>query len=108
MLIEKWALFGVRKSDNFEIKTDKGKVMADNVVVNPSAWKQDDLETLFGDEEVHFTNFTDLPSLMVELGIFPSKSKARHANRQGDIPTGFTDKFKASKKRMLWIWNPTE
>lgn len=84
-----------------------GGKMTDNVVVNSSAWEQEDLDILFGDEEVHFTNFTDLPSLMVELGIFPSKSKARHAGRAGDIPSGFTNKFKASKKRMLWIWNPT-
>lgn len=80
----------------------------ENVVVKNSKWKESDIEMLFGDEEVHFTEANDLPTLMVELDIFPSKSEARRAKREGPIPTGWTDEFKASKKRRLWIWNPTE
>lgn len=82
--------------------------MIENVIVKSSKWKEQDIVTLFGDEPVHITEATDLPTLMVELGIFKSKSQARQADRIGDIPTGFTFEFKASKKRRLWIWNPTE
>lgn len=84
----------------------------DNVVVRNSAWTERDLELHFGDlegnvEEVHFTDAQDLPNLLKELGVFPSTSQARQAGRDGPIPTGWTV-LKASKKRMLWIWNPTE
>ena len=78
----------------------------DNVVVKNSAWRESDLKILFGDEEVHFTNANDMPQLLKELGIFKSTSQARQAGRAGPIPEGFTFKFKASKKRDLWIWNP--
>ncbi len=80
----------------------------ENVIVKTSNWKESDIETLFGDEEVHFTEANDLSVLMKELGVFPSTSEARRAGRVGPIPEGFTEEFKASKKRRLWIWNPTE
>ena len=80
----------------------------ENVIVKNSNWKESDIETLFGDEEVHFTEANDLSVLMKELGVFPSTSEARRAGRVGPIPEGFTEEFKASKKRRLWIWNPTE
>ena len=82
--------------------------MIENIVVKNSKWIDSDLETLFENEEVHFTEHTDIPSLLVELGIFKSKSQSRQAGRQGEIEKGFTDNFKASKKRKLWIWNPNE
>jgi hypothetical protein len=41
-----------------------------------------------------------------EMNIFTSTSEARRAGRDGPIPQGFTNDFKASKKRRLWIWNP--
>jgi hypothetical protein len=80
----------------------------ENIVVKSSKWKEEDLEMLFDDEEVHFTEETTIPRLMKELNIFPSTSQAIRAGRTGDISEGFTDRFKASKKRTLWIWNPTE
>lgn len=80
----------------------------ENVIVKTSAWAERDIEVLFGSEPVHFTEASDLPNLLVELGIFPSTSAARRAGRDGAIPDGFTDRFKASKKRFIWIWNPTE
>ena len=80
----------------------------ENVIVKNSNWKESDIETLFDDEEVHFTEANDLSVLMKELGVFPSTSEARRAGRVGPIPEGFTEEFKASKKRRLWIWNPTE
>jgi len=79
-----------------------------NVVVRNSAWTDRDIELLFDDEEIHFTDATCLSVLMKEMGIFKSTSDARRAGRVGPIPDGFTFEFKASKKVMLWIWNPTE
>lgn len=79
----------------------------ENVVVSSSPWTDRDLELLFGDEPIHFTSAEDMPRLMVELEAYPSTSKARQAGRVGDIPNGWTE-FKASKKRQVWIWNPTE
>ncbi len=80
----------------------------ENVIVKNSAWRESDVELLFEDEEVHFTEARDIPALMKEMGIFKSTSEARRAGRVGPIPDGFTFSFKASKKRSLWIWNPTE
>jgi len=83
-----------------------------NVIVKSSSWTDRDIELHFGGldgevEEVHFTEMQDIPNLMKEMGVFPSTSEARRAGRTGPIPTGWTE-LKASKKRMLWIWNPTE
>lgn len=88
------------------------KEQISNVVVKSAPWTERDLELHFGDlegniEEVHFTEAQDLPNLLKELGVFPSTSEARRAGRDGPIPEGWTE-LKASKKRMLWIWNPTE
>lgn len=82
--------------------------IVENVIVNGPHVKDNDAELLFGDQPVHFTSAKDLPNLLKELGIFPSTSEAKRAGRDGPIPKGFTDAFKASKIRKLWIWNPTE
>lgn len=82
--------------------------MIENIVVKSSAWCDSDIKTIFEDEDVLFTEAVDLPSLLVELEIFKSKSQARKAGRDGAIPDGYTHEFKASKKRRLYIWNPTE
>lgn len=82
--------------------------LIENVVVKGSAWLDSDIETLFGDEEVFFAESDELSALMRELGVFPSASAARRAGRHGPIPEGWTHEFKASKKRRLWIWNPTK
>jgi len=85
----------------------------ENVIIKNSAWREEDLAALFGDldgnvEQVFFAESDELSALMRELDIFPSASKARQAGRVGEIPSGWTAEFKASKKRRLWIWNPTE
>jgi len=85
----------------------------ENIIIKNSAWRDEDIATLFGDlegnvEEVTFAESDEMSALMRELGVFPSASKARQAGRQGPIPDGWTAEFKASKKRRLWIWNPTE
>ncbi|MCK5615407.1 hypothetical protein KAR91_76800 [Candidatus Pacearchaeota archaeon] len=85
----------------------------DNIIIKGSKWRESDIETLFGDlegnvEEVIFAESDEMGALMRELGVFPSANAARRAGREGPIPSGFTFEFKASKKRRLWIWNPTE
>ena len=82
--------------------------LIENVVIKGSAWLDSDIETLFGDEEVFIAESDELGALMRELGVFPSASAARRAGRQGPIPEGWTAEFKASKKRRIWIWNPSE
>lgn len=78
----------------------------ENVIVNGPHVRASDRELLFGDQPVHFTDAKDMPNLLKELGIFASTSEARRAGRDGPIPRGFTNDFKASKRRRLWIWNP--
>lgn len=79
-----------------------------NLIIKSNKIISTDKETLFGDEEVTYIEEPmDMSQLMVKLGIYPSSSKARQAGRVGDIPTGWTE-YKASKKVMLYIWNPTE
>ena len=87
--------------------------MNENVVIKSSAWREEDIPALFGDmegnvEDVFYAESDELSALMRELGVYPSASVARRAGRVGDIPTGWTAEFKASKKRRIWIWNPTE
>ena len=79
-----------------------------NIIINGHFVKDTDANTLFGDEDVHYTDETDISRLMVELGLYKSTSKARAAGRVGVVTSGFTDKFKATKKTVLWIWNPSE
>lgn len=78
-----------------------------NIVVKDSPWTASDLNTLFETEDIIFTEAKCMSNLMVELGVFPSTSKARAAGRFGAIPSGYTE-FKASKKKRIWIWNPSD
>lgn len=78
-----------------------------NIVVTSSFWTPRDLELLFGDESVIFTSARDLQTLVCELGLFPSKTKAIAAGRQGELPSGWTV-FKGNKKTTMWLWNPNE
>ena len=82
--------------------------MIENIIINDSAWRESDIKTLFGDEQVFFAESNEMSALMRELEIFPSASAARRAGRVGPIPDGWTEEFKASKKRRLWIWNPAK
>ena len=82
--------------------------MIENIIITSSPWQESDVKTLFGDEQVFFAESDELSALMRELEVFPSASAARRAGREGPIPEGWTAEFKASKKRRLWIWNPTE
>ena len=80
----------------------------ENVIITDSGWRESDVKTLFGDEQVFYAESDELSALMRELGIYPSASAARRAGRFGPIPAGWTAEFKGSKKRRLWIWNPSE
>lgn len=79
----------------------------ENVIIMNSFVQPTDAFTLFQREDVYVTTETDLPRLLVEIGVFKSTSEARRAGRIGEVPSGWTDQFKASRKRRLWIWNPT-
>ena len=74
-------------------------------------WKENllpsDIPLLFGSESVIYTNETDLPALLVELGIYKSKSQARKAGRTGLIPSGYNE-IKAGKRDFLFLWKPSE
>lgn len=82
---------------------------ANCIIVNGPYILPTDVATLFGGSQdvIHYTDETDLSRLMVELGVYPSTSQARRVGRHGPVPTGFTE-YKASKKRPICIWNPTE
>lgn len=79
----------------------------ENIIIDNQYLQSNDKEILFGEELVYLTKTTDLPQLLVELGIYKSKSEARKANRIGNIAEGWTHNFKASKKNYIYIWNPT-
>lgn len=78
-----------------------------NIVVKDSPWTKRDLEIIYEDEEVIFVDNIQLPTLLAQLKVYKSASQARQAGRVGEIPAGYTE-LKASKKRTLYIWNPTE
>lgn len=66
-----------------------------------------DAQALWEDEPFELMSATDLPDLLVQCGIYKSKSEARRAGRDGPIPPGWTQ-MKASKKVPVFcIWNPT-
>ena len=78
-----------------------------NIVIQNGFVLNTDIPTLFGNEPVVNSQAPNLETLMVELGLYPSKSKAIKDGRRGPIPLGFTE-FKATKKQKVWIWNPSE
>ncbi len=77
----------------------------ENVIISSSDLLPGDKELIFQNEEVYCTETTDLPTLLVELGVYESKSKAKQTGRVGPIPNGYSE-LKASKVRRLYIWNP--
>lgn len=81
--------------------------MIENIIIMSCKVQPTDQEILFGDEPVHLTTTTDLSRLLVEVGVYKTTSEARRAGREGQVAEGWTDEFKASKKRRIWIWNPS-
>lgn len=78
-----------------------------NIVMDTSNVLATDIRTLFGEEPIFWSRAKDLQTLMMECGIYKSKSQAMKAGRAGPIPSGWTV-FRASKTKTLWIWNPSE
>lgn len=85
----------------------------ENLVVISSPYTDEDLKIVFGDidgiihDDIKFIEDVDLSVIVKDLGIYPSTSKARNAGRVGPIPKGYTE-YRASKKKKLYIWNPSE
>jgi hypothetical protein len=79
--------------------------MIENVIISTSDLLPGDKELIFQDEEVFYTETLDLPSLLVEMGIYESKGQAKKAGRVGVVANGYSE-VKASKIRRLFIWNP--
>ena len=79
-----------------------------NIVVKSSKWTNRDIEILFENEHVHYTECTDISTLLKEIGVYDSISRAKRDGKCGPIPAGFTFSYKASKKHRIWIWNPDE
>ena len=78
------------------------------VVILSSQWREEDIPVLFEKEdEIIYTDTTELSVLCKELGIYPSSSAARKAGRVGSLPTGWSE-IKASRKDFLFVWNPDE
>lgn len=81
--------------------------MIENIVISGSKWHPEDIDIIFSNEPYIEIEAADLPSLLVKLDIYKTTSEARRAGRAGEIPKGYTE-LKASKTRMLYIWNPLE
>lgn len=81
--------------------------MIENIVIIGSKCTKRDLELIFGSEKVQYCSSTSYEQLMKELGVYPSTSAARKANRFGLIPSGYTE-YKASRIHRIFIWNPDE
>lgn len=89
----------------------------ENVIMLDSEWGPLDIDDDYGIfsgmqpglpvEPIHFSTARDLPNLLKDLRVYESTSEARRAGRDGPIPPGWSE-MKASKRRTLWIWNPTE
>lgn len=77
-----------------------------NIVVQSSKYTSRDLELIFPNEQVIAVPNVPLPTLLKMLKVYKSAGEAIRAGRTGEIPTGYTE-LKASKKRTIYIWNPT-
>lgn len=78
-----------------------------NIIIQSENVHESDSALLFGDEPVVLSRAKDLTDLVVELGLYKSKSQARAANRIGDLPTGWAE-LRGNKKTFLFLWNPSE
>ena len=78
-----------------------------NVIIRSSCHEPSDAELLFSGEPWVFSDAKTIPELLVELGIYKTRSDCRRAGRDGPIKPGWT-MMKASKAVFcLCIWNPS-
>lgn len=99
---------GVYVVDNGTLKLTKDDVKIkkiDDIVISTSEFRVSDIKTIFDTNIVYLTDTIDIPSLLVELGIYNSKGIAKSVGRTGSVEDGYSE-IKASKTRMLYIWNP--
>lgn len=78
-----------------------------NIIIKTSDYTKRDIEIIFEDEPVIFMEDVTLDILCKDLGIYKSTSEARRAGRIGNIPKGYSE-IKASKKVILYVWNPED
>lgn len=86
--------------------------MIHNFIVNHGQVTDDDVAAMFGDfdgvideiDDIIFSDATDLADLAVEVGLFPSKTRARKNGLHGPIPHGLS--WIGTKKRRFFVWNP--
>lgn len=76
-----------------------------NYIIKNSKWEEKDINVLFGDETVKIIDVDTMQDLCVLLGAYESKSKARQAGREGQIPKGFSEMW-LNKRVKIWLWNP--
>lgn len=78
-----------------------------NIIIQNDKLLPTDKELFFGSEDVIFINHEDFSQLLVENGVFKSKSQARKAGFV-KIPKGFST-WRIGKYRFeLVIFNPLE
>ena len=79
------------------------------VVDNPENPVLDrDIERIFGPmgstEQIVRIQTSDLATMAVEAGLFPSKGQSRKNGLHGPAPHGLH--LIGTKKRRFWVWNP--
>ena len=78
-----------------------------NVIIKNGHERPTDLALFFGEQEEAFLlEATDWADVLVQLGIFPSKSQARKNGRAGPLPPGFSEH--KIGKNFVWLLNATE
>jgi hypothetical protein len=80
-----------------------------NYVIDNGHVEDDDIEMLFGEEDVELLDPTvDMLDVLVRAKVFPSKGRARKNGWQGreDIPPGWTEFTIGKRKHKIFIWNP--
>jgi len=78
-----------------------------NFIIDTGLQTDADFRVLFDGEPVEIRPVgTTLADLLVECGIFPSKSQARK-NGYLELPTGWTDLTIGKLKNRVCVWWPT-
>jgi len=80
-----------------------------NFIVKNQFLVGDEQQLFFCGEPVTFLEPTvDMFDILVQTGIFASKSQARKSGRDKEIPEGFTDMIIGKLRKRICIFNPTE
>ena len=84
--------------------------MSENFIIETGKVEPNDRKHLFGFEKVQYLPIeARMPDVMVQAGIFPSKSQARKNGWDKDIPWGFSEYEHVGKyHRHIAIWKPSK